>query len=83
MTYDLTVIIPVYNMENLLSNCLDSIVEQNKLDECSLLSLIHILGKPCLNHSLYRRNPTLSLRYHRELHFKDFPRNQETAGVYC
>ena len=36
MTYDLTVIIPVYNMENLLSNCLDSIVEQNKLDECSL-----------------------------------------------
>ena len=41
------------------------------------------LGKPCLNHSLYRRNPTLSLRYHRELHFKDFPRNQETAGVYC
>ena len=31
MTYDLTVIIPVYNMENLLSNCLDSIVEQNKL----------------------------------------------------
>ena len=36
MTYDLTVIIPVYNMENLLSNCLDSIVEQNKLEECSL-----------------------------------------------
>ena len=41
------------------------------------------LGKPCLNHPLYRRNPTLSLGNHRELHLKDFPRNQETAGVYC
>ena len=41
------------------------------------------LGKPRLNHPLYRRNPTLSLGNHRELHLKDFPRNQETAGVYC
>jgi len=33
------------------------------------------LGEPCLYYPLYRRNPTLSLGYHRELYFKDFPRN--------
>lgn len=36
MKYDLTVIIPVYNMEKLLVRCLDSIVTQNSLKDCSL-----------------------------------------------
>ena len=36
MIYDLTVIIPVYNMETLLPNCLDSLLEQYKLEECYL-----------------------------------------------
>lgn len=36
MKYDLTVIIPVYNMEKLLVRCLDSIVTQTSLKDCSL-----------------------------------------------
>lgn len=36
MKYDLTVIIPVYNMEKMLVRCLDSIVTQTSLKECSL-----------------------------------------------
>ena len=36
MKYDLTVIIPVYNTEKYLRRCLDSIVHQDNLKDCSL-----------------------------------------------
>ena len=36
MTYDLTVIIPVYNTEKYLRRCLESIVNQDDIEKCSL-----------------------------------------------
>ncbi|MFR2209494.1 MAG: glycosyltransferase family 2 protein, partial [Streptococcus salivarius] len=36
MTYDLTVIIPVYNTEKYLRRCLESIVNQDDIEQCSL-----------------------------------------------
>ena len=36
MTYDLTVIIPVYNTEKYLRRCLESIVNQDDIEQCSI-----------------------------------------------
>ena len=74
MTYDLTVIIPVYNMENLLSNCLDSIVEQNKLEECSLRVI-------CVNDGSTDNSKKIIEEYSNRFSFIELL-NKENGGVY-
>ncbi|WP_410531536.1 glycosyltransferase [Streptococcus salivarius] len=73
MTYDLTVIIPVYNMENLLSNCLDSIVEQNKLEECSLRVI-------CVNDGSTDNSKKIIEEYSNRFSFIELL-NKENGGV--
>ena len=44
MTYDLTVIIPVYNTEKYLRRCLESIVNQDDIEQCSIKVICIMMG---------------------------------------